>query len=194
MKLNPTYSPGDINFIHDEAQIFVESIINNIDENITPILGNDRKYNWIYLTVNKSNGFFYIGKKSADPRSVTTSIKSYYGSGVKILDAIKKEGKNNFLKYIIRFYSTTWEAWEAEANILTDSVLHRFSEDLGCMYNLQTGGLRGAKKNVHIYSKRSEKMKLEKQKRDNKTKDVLEKFLKKNPLLEAVKINQFERK
>jgi hypothetical protein len=28
MKINPTYSSGDINFIHDEAQIFVESIIN----------------------------------------------------------------------------------------------------------------------------------------------------------------------
>jgi len=42
MKLNPTYSSGDINFIHDEAQIFVESIINNIDENITPTKGHDQ--------------------------------------------------------------------------------------------------------------------------------------------------------
>jgi len=62
MKINPTYSSGDINFIHDEAQIFVESIINNLDDNITPVLGDDGKYHYVYLTVNKANGFFYIGK------------------------------------------------------------------------------------------------------------------------------------
>jgi hypothetical protein len=188
MKLNPTYSSGDINFIHDEAQIFVESIINNIDENITPTKGYDGDYHWIYLTVNKSNGFFYIGKKTARHGSATTPLKNYYGSGVKILDAIKKEGKDNFLRYILKFYPTQWEAWNAEASILTDQVLSRFSEDLECMYNLQTGGLRGVKKNAFIYSKRSAEMKIKKQKRDEEAKESLERFLKLNPILQKVKL------
>jgi hypothetical protein len=56
------------------------------------------------------------------------------------------------------------------------------------MYNLQTGGLRGVKKNALIYSKRSAEMKIKKQKRDEEAKESLERFLKLNPILQKVKL------
>jgi hypothetical protein len=56
------------------------------------------------------------------------------------------------------------------------------------MYNLQTGGLRGVKKNAFIYSKRSAEMKIKKQKRDEEAKESIERFLKLNPILQKVKL------
>jgi hypothetical protein len=53
---------------------------------------------------------------------------------------------------------------------------------------LQTGGLRGVKKNAFIYSKRSAEMKIKKQKRDEEAKESLERFLKLNPILQKVKL------
>jgi hypothetical protein len=154
MKLNPTYSSGDINFIHDEAQIFVESIINNLDDNITPILGDDGRYHYVYLIVNKTNGFFYIGKRSvthhkcrkANKVYVTSSetrlkhnLKYYYGSGSNIKKAIKTEGKTNFLKFVIKFCKSSKEGFDLENRLADEETLKQFFH-IQCMYNIQTGG------------------------------------------------------
>ena len=45
---------------------------------------------YIYKTTNLINGKIYIGQ------SIRKFSKSYLGSGVKILNAIKKYGKENF--------------------------------------------------------------------------------------------------
>jgi len=152
MKLNPTYSSGDINFIHDEAQIFVESIINNLDDNITPVLGDDGNYHYVYLTVNKTNGFFYIGKQTVAEMNCKRKFKShsveaqlkvnlkfYYGGGSNIRKAIKTEGKSNFLKFVIKFCKSSKEGFGLENRLADEETLKQFS-DLQCMYNIQTGG------------------------------------------------------
>ena len=153
MKINPTYSSGDINFIHDEAQIFVESILNNLDDNITPILGDDGRYHYVYLTVNKTNGFFYIGKKTVKEMNRNHKIKSnavevqlqyslkmYYGSGVNIKNAIKTEGKSNFLKFVIKFCKSSKEGFDLENRLVDEETLKQFF-NLQCMYNIRTGGV-----------------------------------------------------
>jgi hypothetical protein len=154
MKINPTYSSGDINFIHDEAQIFVESIINNLDDNITPVLGDDGKYHYVYLTVNKANGFFYIGKITAggvNPKTQRKNkghtvearlnfyLKTYYGSGLKIQKAIESEGKSNFLKFVIKFCKSSEEGFDLENRLADEETLKQFFH-IQCMYNIQTGG------------------------------------------------------
>jgi len=48
----------------------------------------------IYKITNKINGKIYIGKD-------TKNKNNYYGSGIVIKDAIKKYGKDNFIKEII---------------------------------------------------------------------------------------------
>ena len=50
-----------------------------------------RKYNYVYITTNKINGKFYIGKHSTDNLN-----DKYLGSGIKLNNAIKKYGKEHF--------------------------------------------------------------------------------------------------
>jgi len=179
MKLNPTYSSGDINFIHDEAQIFVESIINNLDDNITPVLGDDGNYHYVYLTVNKANGFFYIGKITAggvNPKTQRKNkghtvearlnfyLKTYYGSGLKIQKAIESEGKSNFLKFVIKFCKSSEEGFDLENRLADEETLKQFFH-LQCMYNIRTGGRGG----VDI----EEKEKREKQTRLKKKDEII---------------------
>lgn len=152
MKLNPTYSPDDINFIHDEAQIFVESILNHLDDNITPTLGDDGKYHYVYLTINKINGFFYIGKRTVSDdlekgqganARLKLALKHYLGGGIKIQEAVRQYGKDSFLRFIVKFYRSSADAFKAEESLVNSIVVERYSKHLGCMYNLRTGGTGG---------------------------------------------------
>ena len=91
---------------------------------------------YIYKTTNLINGRIYIGLCR---KAINESTK-YYGSGIKILNAIRKHGKVNFKKEIL------------ESNI-EDSVLlskrekywiakyHSTDKKLG--YNMSTGGTGG---------------------------------------------------
>jgi hypothetical protein len=55
---------------------------------------------WLYITTNLVNGKKYIGQ-------TTSSRKNYIGSGSVIMSAIKKYGKENFLRENI--YEDDWE-------------------------------------------------------------------------------------
>jgi hypothetical protein len=54
------------------------------------------KYNFIYITTNKLNGFQYVGKHSSNIEN-----DEYMGSGTLISEAIKRYGKNNFESQIL---------------------------------------------------------------------------------------------
>lgn len=65
---------------------------------------------WIYLTINNLNGKMYVGRNSR-------RVKDYYGSGVLLLQAIEKHGKENFTNIILEDLgetSTLREAIDAE--------------------------------------------------------------------------------
>ncbi|HLO11581.1 MAG TPA: hypothetical protein VK190_04930 [Pseudoneobacillus sp.] len=53
-------------------------------------------YGYIYLTTNMINGKMYIGQKKNDKY-----WNSYLGSGILLKKAIKKYGKENFIKIIL---------------------------------------------------------------------------------------------
>lgn len=55
-------------------------------------------YGFIYITTNMINGKRYIGQKKFDGGS---RWKSYLGSGHYLMKAIKKYGKNNFIRNIV---------------------------------------------------------------------------------------------
>lgn len=59
----------------------------------------------------------------------------YLGSGTRIKEAIEKEGKENFNKEIIKFFSTITEALEEEARVVTKDLV----DDPMC-YNMVLGG------------------------------------------------------
>lgn len=94
------------------------------------------KYHYVYRTVNKINGKFYIGKHSTN-----TLDDGYLGSGKVLKQAIEKYGVENFEKKILCFCDSSDEALKVEEFLVTDYLLSR--EDC---YNLKKGGKGGAEK------------------------------------------------
>jgi len=87
----------------------------------------------IYKTTNQINGKFYIGVHDLS-RSGT-----YFGSGKRLLQAIRKYGKENFKQEILICFETKSEAFVAEAEIVTEDLV----KDRMC-YNMTVGGSGGA--------------------------------------------------
>lgn len=83
-----------------------------------------------YQITNKINGKFYRGK------STVARIKAgYFGSGLRLWEAISKYGKENFSLEILKTFDSEEEAFEYEKEVV---VL-----DLQKSYNLKPGGKGG---------------------------------------------------
>ena len=93
---------------------------------------NESKY-VVYKIINNLNGKFYVGvhktKKLQD---------SYFGSGIAIKNAIKKYGKQNFIKEILFIYDNEEEAYEKEKEIVNEDFVKRKDT-----YNKTLGGVGG---------------------------------------------------
>lgn len=100
----------------------------------------------IYKTTNLINGKIYVGKDSKNK-------KSYYGSGLILNKAIKKYGKENFIKEILEECSTHDELCERE--IYWIKKLDARNLDIG--YNLAYGG-EGFKLGYKMSKEHHEKM------------------------------------
>lgn len=87
----------------------------------------------IYKITNKINGKIYIGKHQTDNPN-----DDYYGSGKAIKEAIKKYGKENFIKEILYIFDTEEEMNVKERKLITEEFIKR--EDT---YNLGIGGEGG---------------------------------------------------
>lgn len=111
--------------------------------NLFDNIGVDGKYHFVYKTVNKANGKYYIGKHSTDDLN-----DGYLGSGTLLKKALKKYGKENFEREIICFCSSSEEVYAKEHEIVTQEIVND-----PMSYNLRCGG-EGAQK---IYSEEEAK-------------------------------------
>lgn len=91
---------------------------------------------YTYRIDNLINGKYYIGKHSSESLD-----DDYMGSGPLIKAAITKYGIENFKKTILKTFSTSEEAFEHEAQIVTLAEV----KDPMC-YNIQPGGKGGQKR------------------------------------------------
>jgi group I intron endonuclease len=91
------------------------------------------KETWIlYQTTNICNGKIYVGvHKVAD----TSRSKRYVGSGQAIKAAIKKYGRDNFVRKTLAEFSCAKDAYAAEADAVNENFVGR--DDT---YNLNLGG------------------------------------------------------
>ena len=87
----------------------------------------------VYKTTNQINGKFYIGVHDLNRSG------NYLGSGKRLLQAIKKYGRENFKQKILASFEIKNEAFDAEAEIVTRDLVR----DRMC-YNMALGGKGGA--------------------------------------------------
>lgn len=91
----------------------------------------EKNHNYFYKITNLVNGKYYYGIRSCDE----LPDSRYMGGGTAIIKAIKKYGRENFLKEIIIDYPTRKEASDHEARVVTIELIQ-----LEECYNCRTGG------------------------------------------------------
>lgn len=91
----------------------------------------EKKYHYLYKITNILNDRYYIGVHNTDDLD-----DGYLGSGIAILNAIKKYGKENFKKEILKFFDTADEAFEYESKIVNEDLIKD-----PMSYNMQLGGI-----------------------------------------------------
>lgn len=84
----------------------------------------------IYKTTNLVNGKFYIGKHNQSKKS----FDGYYGSGSLLKKAIKKYGKNNFVRETLFEFGNENEAYQQEIKVIRENLSNPLC------YNLRSGG------------------------------------------------------
>lgn len=90
-------------------------------------------YYFIYRTTNNITGSYYIGAHSSDSLS-----DSYLGSGVRLLSALSRYGKENFTREILFMAFDKESMYWAEKQIVDiDCIKDRKS------YNIREGGVGG---------------------------------------------------
>jgi group I intron endonuclease len=91
---------------------------------------------WIlYQTTNVCNGMVYVGvHKLAN----TARSKKYLGSGDRIKAAIKKYGRENFVRETLEEFSSCDDVYAAEAKVVTEDFVKRNDT-----YNICLGGRGG---------------------------------------------------
>ena len=88
------------------------------------------QYHYFYKITNLLNNHFYYGVHNTNNLD-----DGYMGSGKKLHYAYKKYGIENFKKEILKYFNTSKEAFEYEAEIVNENLI----KDNNC-YNIQLGG------------------------------------------------------
>jgi hypothetical protein len=96
----------------------------------------NHKFHFVYKTTNLVNGKEYIGKRSTNKLE-----DGYLGSGKLLKKAIKKYGRENFIREIISFHNSAEEALKAERLIVNEEYIKNKKT-----YNLIIGGKGGGVK------------------------------------------------
>lgn len=84
----------------------------------------------VYKTTNIVNGKFYIGKHN----QLSESFDGYYGSGSLLQKAIKKHGKNNFVRETLFLFNNEEDAYLCEIKVVEENITNPLC------YNIRPGG------------------------------------------------------
>ena len=90
---------------------------------------------YVYAIINKVNGMKYIGKRGC---KCAINKDNYFGSGNKLREAIKREGKNNFKKIILETFDCEDKMNAFEVDLIIRVGALTFNKDK--YYNEGNGG------------------------------------------------------
>lgn len=94
------------------------------------MLGTDGKYHYFYKITNNINNHFYYGVHN------TSNLNdNYMGSGKRLWIAYHKYGIEHFSKEILKYFNTSDEAYEYEAEIVNEELINNDN-----CYNIVEGG------------------------------------------------------
>lgn len=114
------------------------------------------KFYYLYQITNIINGKIYVGVHQTEDLE-----DGYMGSGIRILNAQKKYGKENFKKIILEFFQNEKEMYDKEFEIVNSDFIIRKD-----VYNLTEGGkgwgIEAAKRGGNIGSKVCKEMQTQK--------------------------------
>ena len=120
----------------------------------------------VYKIVNTINNKFYIGvHKTNNPHD------NYMGSGSAIKNAIKKYGKEKFIKEILYITESKKEAYDKEKQLTVDFVYEN-------NYNMKLGGIGGFSRENSLKGNRAALEKLTKDELSDNGKKAYSKALK----------------
>lgn len=91
---------------------------------------------YIYITTNTLNNIKYIGQRKC-PKNKTPENDTYLGSGIRLLRAINKYGKEYFTKEIIHICNSQKESDEFEINFIKENNVLGNKDK---WYNIDAGG------------------------------------------------------
>ena len=89
-------------------------------------MGKTKKNYYVYAIINKTNGMKYIGKRGCN---CNISEDKYFGSGNKLKEAIKLEGKHNFKKVILKEFTNEDEMNAFEVDLIKRVGALTFNRD-----------------------------------------------------------------
>ena len=123
----------DITFTCPITQEYVNDLLTECFDyqSVKPSVGSDGKYHWIYIIINKTNGRFFIGKRS--------KLNCLTGPNVsrqqELQEDYQKLGPNAFLRYDLSYYNSYDEMMMAVEDMFGDDFMEVFCEQLGTCYN-----------------------------------------------------------
>jgi len=89
----------------------------------------------VYQTTNLVNQKTYIGVHKCSGRCQKNGECQYYGSGTSILRALKKYGRDNFKREILKVFDDKTTALKYEAKVVNEQFVNRPDT-----YNMTVGG------------------------------------------------------
>lgn len=111
-----------------------------------------KRYGYVYKTKNMANGMMYIGLHSRprfDP--------AYAGSGIRLIEAVREYGRNNFSVKLLSYAETIEQLNEMEI-----AAIKRYRGRYGAhrLYNLDNGGFYEGLKGNHRSEETKEKLRI----------------------------------
>lgn len=126
----------DVTFNCHITQEYINDLLNEIFDyqSVIPSVGSDGKYHWLYIIINKTNGHFFIGRRSKLNYLVGLNVSRQK----ELQEDFQKLGPNAFLRYDLHYYNSYEEMMMNIEDMFGDDFIEYFHKQRGTCYNARS--------------------------------------------------------